>query len=225
MLWIEAVDRDEKPSLQVAYDGEPDFRRVKGTSVAYAVNTSSSVFRQEDEYFLCEDAVWYISDSPYGPWTVSARRPEGIEELPAANPHYHTKYVEIYDSTPDVIYVGYTPGYCGCYPYWGSVVYGTGWYYPGWWGGYYYPYPYTYGFAVGYYPYWGWGFGIGYSYGFLSVGVSWGWGYGGGYYYPPYCGGWYGPGGYAPYPSPTRYRVKRPIEMFSPVLAVASATI
>ena len=194
---IEAVDRNEKPSLQVTYDGEPEFRRVKDTSVAVAVNTSSSVFRQEDEYFLCEDAVWYVSDSPHGPWTVSSRRPEGIEELPAGNPQYHTKYVYIYDSTPDVVYVGYTPGYFGCYPYWGSVVYGTGWYYHPWGGYPYYPYPATWGFGI---TYWGgWGFGFYASWGYPYYGYPY-YGYYPAYHYgyPAYYGGTYGPGGYYP---------------------------
>ena len=194
---IEAVDRDEKPSLQVAYDGEPDFRRVKDTNVAYAVNTSSSVFRQEDEYFLCEDAVWYISDSPYGPWRVSSRRPEGLEELPAENPQYHTKYVKIYDETPEVVYVGYTPGYFGCYPYWGSVVYGTGWYYHPWGGYPYYPYPATWGFGISYWG--GWGFGFYASWGYPAYGYPYYGHYPSYYYgYPAYCGGYYGPGGYYP---------------------------
>jgi hypothetical protein len=191
---IEAVDRKEKAPVQVKYDGDPEFRRLKETNIAYAVNTSSSVFRQEDRYYLCEDAVWYVSDSPEGPWAVSNERPEGLEELPAENPHYHTKYVQIYDSTPDVVYVGYTPGYFGCYPYHGSVIYGTGWYYDPWYGHAYYPYPATWGFGISYWG--GWGFGF-YA--------SFGWGYGGyygypGYYhgYPAYCGGYYGPGGYYP---------------------------
>jgi hypothetical protein len=197
---IEAVDRDEEVTLKVTYDGDPEFRRIKGTSIAYAVNTSTAVFRSEDRYYACEDGVWYVASEPDGPWTVSDRRPKDLEKLPAENPHYHTKYVTIYDSDPDVVYVGYTPGYFGCYPYWGSVVYGTGWYYSPWIGAAYYPYPATWGFGISYWGGWGfgfygsWGFGYGGYYGYPYYGYGYGYGYG----YPAYCGGYYGPGGYWP---------------------------
>jgi hypothetical protein len=47
--------------------------------------------------------------------------------------------VKVYDVTPEVVYVGYTPGYYGSYYYHGAVVYGSGWYYTPWYGPYYYP--------------------------------------------------------------------------------------
>jgi len=197
---IEAVDRSDVPELKVTYDGQPEFRRIKGTDIAYAVNTTSSVFRQEDRYYACEDGVWYASDEPDGPWVVSDKRPDGLEELPADNPLYHTKYVYIYESTPEVVYVGYTPGYWGCYPYWGSVVYVTGWGYHPWAGYAYYPYPATWGFGI---TYWGgWGFGFYASFGSPYYGYPYygypSYGYG---YYPSYCN--YGPGGYYPGYTPT----------------------
>jgi hypothetical protein len=74
-------------------------------------------------------------------------------------------------------------------------VYGTGWYYPPYYGRWYYPRPPTWGFNVGYNPWTGWNFGLSWSNGFFSFGMSWGGGYGG--HYRPWgcCGGWYG-GGY-----------------------------
>jgi hypothetical protein len=102
--------------------------------------------------------------------------------------------VTVYQSTPEVVYVGYTPGYMWSYPYYGVPVYGTGWYYPPYWGSVYYPRPPTWGIHVGYNPWTGWHYGVSWSNGFMSVGVSWGGGYG--RYRPPYCcGGFYG-GGY-----------------------------
>jgi hypothetical protein len=70
-------------------------------------------------------------------------------------------YVYVYDSTPDVVVVGYTSGYTGVYISHGCVVYGTGWYYPPY---VYYPpygypvyraYPHSYGVAAYYNPYTG----------------------------------------------------------------------
>ena len=89
--------------------------------------------------------------------------------------------------TPDVVYVGYTPGYTGSYVSHGCVVYGTGWWYRPWWGHYYYPRPSTWGFHVRWNPWWGWSFGLSYTSGPFRFSIGWG-GYGG---YPRY-GGWWG---------------------------------
>jgi hypothetical protein len=101
----------------------------------------------------------------------------------------------VYDSTPEVVYVGYTPGYMWSFPYYGVPVYGTGWYYPPYIGGYYYPRAPTWGLHVGYNPWTGWNFGVSWGGPFLRVGVVWGGGYRHGYYPGRCCGGRYG-GGY-----------------------------
>jgi hypothetical protein len=76
--------------------------------------------------------------------------------------------VKVYGSTPEVVYVGYTPGYYGTVVSSSTttVVYGTGWYYtpyigPKTW----YGYPYTYGVGAGftYTTSSGWSFGFGYG--------------------------------------------------------------
>ena len=86
---------------------------------------------------------------------------------------------------------------CGRIPCYGAPVYGTGWYYPPYWGSWYYPRPPTWGLHVGYNPWTGWNFGMSWSNGFFSFGMSWGGGWGGSYYRPWGCcgNGWYG-GGY-----------------------------
>jgi len=178
-----AIDR-KKATASVTYDGEPKFESIAGTSLRYAVNTASSVFKSGALYFLCDNAVWFSSQSPKGPWVVSDVRPVDVDKIPASNPTYNVRYVYIYESTPTVVYVGYTPGYVGCYVYGPTVVYGTGFYYSGWYGAYYYPRPVTYGFSVRYSPYHGW-----------SMGVSIGFG-GPGYWYHGH--GYWGPHGYRP---------------------------
>ena len=157
-----AIKREKNAKVGVIYDGEPKFEPIKGTPLSYAVNTGSSVLQHEDRFYLCDQAVWYVSESPKGPWAVATWIPKEIQAIPPEYPVYNVKYVSIYDSTPTDVYVGYTPGYLGAYPYNGTVVYGTGYYYPGWYGNYYYPYPATYGFNAVYNPYTGgWGFGVG----------------------------------------------------------------
>ncbi len=170
--------------LEVQYDGDPEFETIEGTDMAYAVNTSSSVLRIDGRFWCCDDAVWFAADDPEGPWTVADTRPDEVDDIPADNPHYNVKYVYIYDTTPEVVYVGYTPGYVGCYVYGGCVVYGTGYPYPGWWGPYYYPRPVTYGVHISYNPWTGWGFGFSYHTSHFT------------FHYR--SGGWYGPPRYRP---------------------------
>lgn len=180
-----AIARGEATDVQVSFDGEPQFKPVEGTSLEYGVNTGQQVLKVSDQYYLCQQGVWYVSASPKGPWTVSDKRPEGVDEIPASNPLYNTKYVYVYQSTPEVVYAGYTPSYTGAYPYNGTVVYGTGYYYPGWVGSFYYPWSWTWGWGAFYSPYYGWGYGA-MGYGF-AWGMAWGaalnhWGYGTGYW-------------------------------------------
>ena len=214
------IRRETNAKVGVKYDGEPKFEPIKGTPLYYAVNTDASVLWYGDRFYLCDQAVWYVSVSPKGPWAVATSIPKEIQAIPPEYPVYNVKYVYIYDSTPEVVYVGYTPGYLWAYPYYGTVVYGTGYYYPGWYGPYYYyPRPVTYGFSAVYNPYCGsWGFGVGigipgfsFYWGVPAYGYGYGYGYGwwgpAGYRPPPYYWGYYPPGGYRPgYRPPAGYR-------------------
>ncbi len=184
-----AVSRDTKAST-VEYNGKPEFKSVEGLKLQYAVNTESSVFKDKNTFFLCDNAVWFRATTPNGPWQVADERPDQIEKIPAENPQYNTKYVYIYETSPTVVYVGYTPGYYGSYVYGPTVIYGTGYYYNPWYGGHYYHHHYTYGFSVRYNPWYGWsvGFGFGSPYGWYGH-AYWGPGYhhwGPPYYRPPY---------------------------------------
>lgn len=193
-----AISRSQA-KLEVHYDGDPKFKAVDGTKVEYAVNTSSQVLRIEGTYYACDQAVWFVSSKATGPWAVADSVPSHeIAKIPPSEPVYNVTHVTIYETTPTVVYVGYTPGYMWSYPWYGAPIYGTGWYYPPYWGGVYYPRPYTYGYHVAYNPYTGWSMGFSYSNGFMTVGVGFGGGYGG-YYRPGYPPGYYrGPGYYPP---------------------------
>jgi hypothetical protein len=169
-------------TTKVEYDGEPKFESIEGTNMSYAVNTASTVITTNNRYYVVDDGIWFESESAKGPWKVAESRPDEVEEIPPSSPVHNVKYVYIYDSTPDVVYVGYTPGYYHSYMYGGVVIYGTGYYYQPWYGYYYYPRPVTYGFGVHYNPYTGWGFSVGVSYGWLTLSY--------GHY------GYWGPGGY-----------------------------
>jgi hypothetical protein len=189
-----AIKRSEA-TLTVEYDGQPKFEKIKGTEVSYAVNTGAQVLEIGGKYYAVDNGVWFVADKATGPWVVADEVPEDeIAQIPPSAPVYNTTHVHVYDSTPDVVYVGYTPGYMWSFPYYGVPVYGTGWYYPPYYGRWYYPRPPTWGFNVGYNPWTGWNFGLSWSNGFFSFGISWGGGYGGRYRPWGCCSGWYGGG-------------------------------
>jgi hypothetical protein len=180
----------------VTYDGAPQFEAIAGTNLRYAVNADAEVILADGRYYACDQGVWYISDQPTGPWSVSETRPIGVDDIPPSCPVYDARYVYIYDATPSWVYMGYLPGYFGCYPYYGTVVYGTGYVYRPWRGRHhYYPRPCTWGFHARYNPWFSrWSFGYSYGTGFLRVGSKWpAWRQPGHRYSPPL---WFGPGGY-----------------------------
>jgi len=165
-------------TITVTYDGAPEFKKITDTHMEYAVNTGESVIRVGDHYYCCHEALWYEAADPLGPWTVCVSVPREIYTIPPNYPVYNVKYVYVYEYSPTVVYVGYMPGYVGTYVYGGTVVYGTGYYYHGWYGRQYYYRPVTYGFAVAYSPYHGWHVGVGVASG-VWVGSHWGGWYGG----------------------------------------------
>lgn len=171
-------------SVEVTYDGEPEFEAIEGTKMSYAKNTDKSVLIIEGKYYCVDNAVWFVANAATGPWVVSDSRPDDIDKIPPESPVYNVKYTYVYESTPEVVYVGYLPGYTYSYVYGGVVVYGTGYYYYPWYRTYYYPRPVTFGFGVHWSPYRGWGFSFGFSYGWMSWGFH------------PYRRGYWGARGY-----------------------------
>ena len=189
-----AIKRSEA-KLTVHYDGEPNFEKIEDTDVEYAINTSAQVLKINGKFYAVDNGVWFVASAAKGPWQVADNIPkEAIAQIPPSSPMYNTTYVKVYDSTPEVVYVGYTPGYLWSYPYYGVPIYGTGWYYPPYYvGGWYYPRPPTWGLHVGYNPWTGWNVGVSWGTPFFRVGVVWGGGY---HHHPrPCCGRYYG-GGY-----------------------------
>jgi hypothetical protein len=185
-----AVDRTQATS-QVQYDGEPQFEPIENTDMGYAVNASTAVIRVRGLFYDCDRGVWFVGPTPSGPWAVCDAVPPAIYTIPPRYPVYYTRYVRVYSYTPDVVYVGYTPGYTGSYVYGGTVIYGTGYYYRPWYRHYYYPRPWTWGFGFHYNPWTGW-----------SLGYSTGWWRPRGWFAYNNWGrvreGWWGPVGYRP---------------------------
>ncbi len=189
-----AIRRDDS-SAEARYDGQPTFEAVEGAEgdLRYAVNTSQAVFKSGSKYYLCEQGVWYVATAATGPWSVAASVPPEVYSIPPSNPHHNVTYVRVYDVTPQVVYVGYTPSYTHSYVSHGCVVWGTGWRYHPWYGPHYYARPWTWGVRVRYDPWYGWSFGLSWSNGPFTFSFGWG-----SSWYGSHWGGWWGPGGYRP---------------------------
>jgi hypothetical protein len=163
-------------ALTVEYDGTPEFKSIESTSLQYAVNTGTPVIAvSTNNYFAVYNGVWFAGTSARGPWVVAAKVPAVIYSIPVSSPLHYVTYVRVYGSTPEVVYVGYTPGYYGTVVTSSNVVvYGTGWYYPPYVGAYWYGSPYTYGYGVAFT--WGVAAGWGYAYAnnyYAAAGVAW----------------------------------------------------
>ncbi len=156
----------------VAYAGDAQFAPIETTDLSYATNTTDTVIKVDQRYFLLQDGVWFVSDSPNGPWQLAREVPDAIYGIPPSSPLYNATYVRVYDTEPNAVWYGYTMGYLSGYLAWGTYVYGTGWNYPPYWysgPGYaypiFYPRPVTWGIGAFYNPVRGLYGRYGYAYG------------------------------------------------------------
>jgi hypothetical protein len=151
------IKRGYVPDVTVEYAGDqPQFEQVPGTEVYRAVNSQFDVLQTGGEYYLCYNAVWYVSSEPAGPWTVADQIPAELYSIPPSSPAHHVTHVHVYDSDDDSVTTGYDSGYANVYMSYGVTMYGTGWYYPPYYYygryPYYYWYPRTYGAGAWYNP-------------------------------------------------------------------------
>jgi hypothetical protein len=146
---------------EVAFQGDAQFQPIEKTTVERAVNTDKDVFKVNDTYYLCYQGVWFVGKSATGPWEVAESIPQQIYQIPVSSPAHHVTYVTIEeDNDDDWVVFAAAAGYTGMMVAWGCMVWGSGWYYPPYWGyggfyPYYYPYFPTYGYSAWYNPYTG----------------------------------------------------------------------
>lgn len=175
------VDR-KKAKVSVRYDGKPELKPIEGTSLEYVANAAIPVIKAGSSYYAVQNGVWFVANSAAGPWAVATEVPAAIYAIPPSSPLHFVTYVRVYSSTPETVYVGYTPGYYGTVAAPGGVVvYGTGYVYPAWIGSAWYPAPLTYGYGTAF----AWGAVSGFTLGAIAgaawAGGAWGWGGGGGW--------------------------------------------
>lgn len=172
-----------KVSFQPVVSGAPSLQPIAGTTLSYVFNSPDAIIMVAyNQWYAVQSGVWFSAPSLNGPWVVATAVPAVIYSIPPNSPLFYTTFVQIYGVTPDVVVVGYTPGYMGVVvePN-GLVVYGTGYTYVAYVGAaVWYPPPVTYGYAanVTYTPYTG-----------FAVGFAIGWGVAHACYAPaPYWG-------------------------------------
>ncbi|HTE11464.1 MAG TPA: hypothetical protein VK645_10845 [Chitinophagaceae bacterium] len=177
-------------TCEVTYDGDPKFVTIENTNLSVAENSSLTVMlAPNNQYYALENGIWFISSNANGPWQVANERPSDVEKIPVSNSAYNARYVYVYQTTPQYVYVGYTHGYMGNYIGRRTVVWGTGWHYRPWYGRRFWPRPYTWGFGMHYNPWVGWSirFGLGFNNAWYRYRNQHVWG----------CG-WFGPPRYRP---------------------------
>ncbi|HEY1922601.1 MAG TPA: hypothetical protein VGG44_07520 [Tepidisphaeraceae bacterium] len=186
-----AVDINNYQQPQVTYDGDPDFEPIQGVNFSYAANSESSVILDNGVYYCCNDGVWFQGTQAVGPWGLCRHVPREIYDIPPSCPIYPVRFCYVYGATDQFVYCGYTPGYVGCFPFGGTVVFGTGYRYNPFFHDRYFARPLTFGFGARYHAYSGhWGFGFGIA---AGGGDAW---IGGGEHAQPRA--WFGYGGYRP---------------------------
>ncbi len=166
------VNRAEaETKAKVNYDGPPSFKPIEGTKMEYATNTQEKVIKLGDLYYMCFQAVWFMSTKPEGPWKTCDSVPKELYSIPPSSPVYNVTYVTQTDPTPTTVQSNTTSGYFGMFvvgmAVGATIAYGTGYYYPPYM---YYgpmypypiyrPYPYTYGCGAVYNP-WTGGYAVG----------------------------------------------------------------
>ena len=145
------VNREEA-TYEAQYDGEPRFDAVPGYAAPVRRQLADARRPRLADVVLLGPGRRLVhgADRRSDPWAVATTVPTVIYTIPTASPIHYVTYVRVYRYTPTTVWFGYTPGYLGtCYSPWGTVVYGTGWYYRPWIGSYWYGNPWTWGFGVG----------------------------------------------------------------------------
>jgi hypothetical protein len=157
---------EAEAQVKVAYDGTPEFKPIESTTMEYATNTQDKVIKFGDLYYLCFQAVWFVSTTPTGPWKTADTVPSEIYTIPPSSPVYNVTYVTQTNATDTTVESSSTAGYFGAFiigaAVGAAIVYGTGYYYPPYiYFGPMYPYPIyrpwpcTYGVGVAYNPWTG----------------------------------------------------------------------
>jgi len=142
---------EAQAKVKVEYAGDPKFEPIKGTSMSYATNTQDKVIKVGDVYYLCLQGVWFMSANAQGPWRTATSVPQEIYTIPPTSPVYNVTYVTQTANPDGTVTANYTAGYLGGFILGAAtgaiIANGSGYWWPPYTYGGYYPYAATYGGA------------------------------------------------------------------------------
>ncbi len=122
------VNKKELKAPDVAYSGDPQFTAIDGANgVARAENTDKDIVRVGTLYYMCYQAVWFVSKTANGPWEVATSIPPEVYSIPASSPAHHVTYVTVEDDDDEWATFAYGAAYTGLMIGWGCAVWGSGW--------------------------------------------------------------------------------------------------
>lgn len=115
----------------VQWSGDPVWRAIDGTLLRASANASQPVVQCDRLYYCCDGATWFWSPDASGPWTLCDAIPDAIDGIPASSPLYPVTGVDIVAADASTVTFACRPAYLGTCIDGGTVVYGSGWDWPG----------------------------------------------------------------------------------------------
>ena len=109
------------------WNGDPAWQPVGTTPMRISVNASQPVIESGGRWYCCDNAVWFASAAPTGPWDLCDSLPDEIDTAPAGSVAFPLTFVDVLASDDRSVTYAWTPGYFGTYVDSGTVVFGTGW--------------------------------------------------------------------------------------------------
>ena len=94
---------------------------LQGTPLQYVFNSETPIIRPDGYLYALNAGVWFTTALIDTPWSIATSVPAVIYTIPPSSALYYVTFVHVYGFTPEVVYVGYTPGYLG------TVVDRTAW--------------------------------------------------------------------------------------------------
>ena len=110
---------------------QPQFQPIEKTTVSRAVNTDKDIIKVGDLYYMCFQGVWFMGESPNGPWEVDRIGARARStRFRSARRRYNVTNVTVVEDNNDAVVFATAAAYTGMMIAWGCAVWGTGYYYP-----------------------------------------------------------------------------------------------
>lgn len=109
------------------FEGDgPRWRRIPGTPLDEATNTSQDVLRLGDRWLGCERGLWFESRTPGRSWQLVKELPVEIASIPVSSSKHRLTYIELTPLADGRVRTAVRGGYFGTFASGGVVVHGTG---------------------------------------------------------------------------------------------------